>query len=107
MEEYKFPKNNWYIECNIEDNSEEILNEWFHENCKDYKNYANTWLIDTEYGMCYFYPQNHHNGWATQSAYLPNYKEITFNQFKQYVLKSKSPKDYNYLLPLLKKLCIK
>jgi len=74
------------------------------KNRKTVENWRTNGGIGTNIGYCLssHFSQNDTRGYWVFD--LPKgYTEITFEQFQQYILKEKS-QDYNYLIPIIKKL---
>jgi hypothetical protein len=100
MEEYVFPKNNWYIE--ITDENKEVLNDW-----RIKQNYSDSLYNNPQYKYVYF------DGGAGGSRFegWDFVFEINFDQFKKYVLKEEQisiivNEDLSYLISLFKELDI-
>lgn len=79
----------WCIE--IKENYKEIICNWFQKNCQN--NYDGSYLNILNNGEYVHYPVNSsvnsHRGFEIGKIYN-NYIEITFEQFKKYVLKEKT-----------------
>lgn len=101
MEEYKFPENNWYIE--IDNDNIEIVNNW-----KIKQPYDNDLYKFPKIKLVDFNGVGVEEGESIETT-KRRCIQITTEQFKQYVLKTKVKcfKDYKYLEPLFKQLCIK
>lgn len=78
----------WYIKVTNEDNKK-ILNDYFHSIGPKYSGYNyNQWQVLLNY--CYAYPQIIPNLWGHTDDEINNrkgYTEISFEQFKKWVLK--------------------
>jgi hypothetical protein len=94
MEEYVFPENNWYIK--ITDENREVLNNW---------KIKQTWSDSLYAGYTYDYVYSDGRGGPGWGGV-----EITFDQFKKYVLKEEESQpiseNLDYLIPLFKELNI-
>jgi len=72
----------WCILC-TEENSK-ILNKYLHENKEKYRLYNSFWIVDAG---GYFVSENQNRGHTIADEYPKEYTEITFDQFKKWVLK--------------------
>jgi len=100
MEEYVFPKNNWYIE--ITDENKEILNAW-KINQINYNSPIHSYNPSIKYIN---WTGGEGCGWGVGGQ---RYIKITFNQFKKYVLgyeiiEEPANQDYTYLIDMLKEI---
>jgi hypothetical protein len=98
MGEYVFPENNWYIE--ITDENREVLNNW-----KIKQNYSDSLYNNPQYKYVYC------DGLEADVVGGGLFFEITFDQFKKYVLKEEQistivNEDLSYLISLFKELNI-
>ena len=83
VEDFALPEK-WVIKrCN---KSEPILNEWLHKNKSRYPDYNKLWVINNNYNG-YFHNYPTRSGAHSTESITQGFTEITFNQFKQYVLK--------------------
>ena len=92
----------WCITTTEESNDE--LVKWFAE----YLYYENADTIDKTVGNHFCMNDRELNGWMSHAPEnKKGYVEINYKQFKKFVLKHvEKPKNYNYLIPLFKKLKI-
>tara|TARA_R110000868_G_C10564894_1_gene737217 strand:- start:67 stop:381 length:315 start_codon:yes stop_codon:yes gene_type:complete len=104
MKEFKLPKK-WFI--HVTEESCASVDSFLRQNKDLYKGYADTWYIQV--GYYYYFPQEAPHSWGSEECNLhPEFTEITFSQFKQYVLKEKIEIDNgNSLLPIFEKLNIR
>lgn len=90
--EYVFPENNWYLEFTEEQRP--IVDNWRINIIKFSSTPCPTQFISYQGGSM-------GGGWGF------GFNKITFEQFEQYVLKKSSNpilENYDYLIPILKKL---
>lgn len=109
MEKYVLPEK-WCIQWKNKDNYK-VINGYLNT----IKN--NNWHYDIDSvhsGAIVDCNNNYHNGRSIKEMIPRGYTLISFDQFREYVLMEKMPdsdleplEDYNYLIPLFKKLNIK
>lgn len=90
--EYVFPENNWYLEFTEEQRP--IVDNWRINIIKFSSGPCSTQFIN-------------YQGWWPVGGQGFGLNKITFEQFEQYVLKKSSNpilENYDYLIPILKKL---
>ena len=82
--EFKLPEK-WYIKAT--ESNYIFINTYFHSIGNLYKGYKSHWKIGPQH--FYVFPQLEKNCWgydSTRDIIYNRYKEITFDQFKKYVL---------------------
>lgn len=78
----------WCMLC-TEENAK-ILNKYLHENKEKYRLYNNFWIVDAG---GYFVSENQNGGHTIAYEHPKDYTEITFDQFKKWVLKQETEID--------------
>lgn len=81
----------WCVECTQENS--ETLNKYLHENKEKYRLYSQFWRVSAE---GYFVSENQNGGHTIAYEFPKGYTEITFDQFKKWVLKED---DLSFVIP--------
>lgn len=77
----------WYLNITKQEYCSD-LNKFLHNNCKHYNDYRKSWTTYSGLDSYFHYPQHkEHNNCHSSWKICKDYKEITFEQFKKYVLK--------------------
>lgn len=97
----------WCIKATKENT--EILNDFIKNHKYQWKLYTDAWKIELDQGDTYLhYPAEFYSDGHSSDKIKNGYTKITFEQFKEHVLRKKEQqKNYDYLIPFLKKLNIK
>lgn len=91
-----FPYNNWYL--HFEELDREIVDNWRIN------------IIKFSDNPCPGHYINYHGGGGARGGFRFGMNEITINQFKEFILNTpieynnKSNENYDYLIPILKKI---